>query len=109
MASQFDLLFATSAAPSLLALHGESITRVGNGEPVTAIVTVEPPDRTEERGDGRIFRPKIQVADSVTVSLYERWIINGVEYGTENIAPVCNDGLREIELVLGDPQTRGPR
>jgi hypothetical protein len=101
------LLFATSAAPSLLALHGESITRVANSEPVTAIVMVEPPARTEERGDGRIFRPKIQVADSVSVSKGDRWLINGVEYGTENIAPVGNDGLRIVELVLRDPNRRG--
>lgn len=111
MPSPFESLFASTAAASLLDFHGETVRRtpVGGGgvsEDVVAIVMVEAPEVSKDKGDGRVFKPKVLVADSVSNTIADKWVINGVAYWTENIAPLNGDGLRPVELTKKSPLSR---
>jgi hypothetical protein len=110
MPSAFESLFAGTAAVSLLDFHGEQITRIPVGstsaETVFAIVDVTPPEVTKDKGDGRVFKPKVLVADSVTSRIGDKWLIGGMTFFTENIAPLNGDGLRPVELTKTSPNLR---
>lgn len=105
MPSPFESLFASTAAVSLLEFHGETVRRTpvgGAPEDVVAIVMVEAPEVSKDKGDARVFKPRVLVADSVSNTIADKWVINGVTYWTENIAPINGDGLRPVELKKND-------
>lgn len=100
-----DLMQSHAATVFLNTEHfGESVKHIAGGleATVTAIVTIEPPERQQQDGDARVFRPKILVLESVLVRPGDTWRINGIEYQTEKIQPVTGDGLRTIELTRQD-------
>jgi hypothetical protein len=78
-------------------------------ETVTAVVTIDPPTVSRERGDARVFTPSIQVLGSVNVNAASVWVIRGDQYGTERIAPVDEAGMRMVELKRNATNQGGKR
>jgi len=107
-----DLMQSHAATVFLNTEHfGESVKHIAGGleATVTAIVTIEPPTVSKDRGDSRIFTPTIQVPGDVVVTAHSRWIVRGDSYGTERIAPPDETGLRMVELKKIDGNTRVAR
>lgn len=89
----------------------EGVTHIAGGstETVSAVVTIDPPAVSKDRGDGRVFTPSIQVLGTVDVTLASQWRVRGAVYGTEKIAPTDEAGMRMVELKKSDGVTRGAR
>ena len=109
-----DLMQSHAASVFLNVDHfGEAVEHRPGGssqsETVTAVVTIDPPTVSRERGDARVFTPSIQVLGSVNVNLQSAWVIRGAKYETERIAPPDEAGMRMVELKRNATNQRSGR
>ena len=90
MSSDFHTEFASDAAPDLFDTFGAAITHrplgvAASDVSVTGIVEELPPQAMDERGVGTRRRAMLQVEDSVSVNVRDRWIINSVAWETDSV------------------------
>lgn len=110
MASEFDAEFESDAAPDLFDTFGAAVTHrplnvAANDASVTAIFHETIPRRMDDRGIGTERRATLQVADTVSVNVRDRWIISSVAWETESVEGAYG-GMIRVAVVRQQDELR---
>lgn len=103
--SAFDVRFAASAVPALMAEHGRAVTRWPQGQSGAAkeVTGLWAPDRPSVQAsqDGRRTAKAgtLQVAGSVEPDGRDWWVIDGETWKCDGDPPKAEGGLVMLRLV----------
>lgn len=110
MPSAFDAEFESDAAPDLFSTFGAAVTHrplgvAASDTSVTAIFHEITPNLMSARGQGVERRATLQVADSVSCSVKDRWQVNSEWWETETVEG-ASCGMRRMSLTRPQEELR---